>query len=248
MRFFTIAFIVLTLGIGQNTFAQSVDEILSNYYENIGGQENWKNLQGVKMTAKVKQGGLEIPVEIVQMNGGKQYQKITFQGQTIMQGVFDGENLWSTNFQSMKPEKADAETLENTKLDANDFPEPFMDYKEKGYTIELLGTETFEGTETFKLKLTKEPRTVDGQKVDDISYYFFESESFVPICVETEVKEGPAKGQVMQIKMSDYQEVDGLYFPFTISQGVKGGMSAPITMEKIELNPEVDNSIFAFPN
>lgn len=248
MKISTFVFLLLTCTFGQNIHAQTVDEILSSYFENIGGEANWKSLKGVKMTAKVNQGGLEIPVEIVQMTGGKQYQKITFQGQVIMQGVFDGENLWSTNFQSMKAEKADAETLENTKLDANDFPEPFMGYKEKGYTAEMLGTEDFEGSETFKIKLTKEPRTVDGEKVDDVSYYYFESESFVPIAVETEVKEGPAKGQVMQIKMSDYQEVEGLYFPFTISQGVKGGMSAPITMEKIELNPTIDESIFAFPN
>jgi hypothetical protein len=248
MKISTFVLFLMALLVGQSSHAQTVDEILSNYFENIGGEANWKKLSGVKMTAKVNQGGMEIPVEMVQLNGGKQYQKITFQGQVIMQGVFDGETLWNTNFQSMKAEMADAETLENTKLDANDFPEPFVGYKDKGYTVELMGTESFEGTETFKIKLMKEQKTVDGQKVDDVSYYYFESESFVPICVETEVKDGPAKGQFMQVKMSDYQEVEGLYFPFTITQGVKGGMSAPISVEKIELNPTIDNSIFAFPN
>jgi len=52
---------------------------------------------------------------------------------------------------------------------------------------------------------------------------------------------------ISETKMSDYQEVEGLYFPFSISQGVKDGQSQPITLDKIELNPQVDDSEFKFP-
>ena len=58
---------------------------------------------------------------------------------------------------------------------------------------------------------------------------------------------GPGKGMVSEIKFSDYQEVDGLYFPFSMTQGVKGGGGQPITMDKIELNPTVDSGAFKFP-
>lgn len=227
--------------------AQDVDEILDGYFENTGGKDAWSNLKGIKMMAKVNQGGLEIPLEIVQMSDGRQYTKITFQGNVIKQGVFDGTTLWSTNFQTMKAEKSDAETTENTKLDANDFPDSFFNYKDKGYTAELVGTETMDGTETFKVKLVKEPMTVDGNEVEDVTYYYFDIESYVPIAQEAEMKEGPAKGSVMQIKMSDYQEVEGLYFPHSMTQGVKGGQSQPIMIESIELNPEVSQEDFAFP-
>nr|WP_290941299.1 hypothetical protein [Haliscomenobacter sp.] len=40
--------------------------------------------------------------------------------------------------------------------------------------------------------------------------------------------------------MSDYQEVNGLFFPFALGQGVKGAGSQPIVITKIELNPQVD--------
>jgi hypothetical protein len=46
--------------------------------------------------------------------------------------------------------------------------------------------------------------------------------------------------------MSDYQEVNGLFFPFSLGQGVKGMGSQPITMTKIELNPQVDSKEFVF--
>ena len=52
---------------------------------------------------------------------------------------------------------------------------------------------------------------------------------------------------ISETKMSDYQEVDGLYFPFSITQGVKDGAGQPITIDKIELNPTVDDAVFEFP-
>ncbi len=89
--------------------AQTADEILVTYFENIGGLENLKKVEGMKMIANISQQGMEIPLEIVQLKSGKQMSLITFQGMEVKQGVFDGETLWSTNFQTMKAEKSDAE-------------------------------------------------------------------------------------------------------------------------------------------
>lgn len=248
MKTLRLALVLSLLAVTGIANAQNVDEIINTYFENTGGLEAWKKLNGIKINAKVNQGGIEIPLEIVQLKDGRQYTKITFQGQEIKQGVFDGTNLWNTNFQTMKAEKADDESLANAKLDANDFPDSFVDYKSKGYKVELAGKETFDGAETFKLKLTKEPRTIDGVKVDDVTYYFFEVDSFVPIGQEAEIKQGPAKGQVSQTKLSDYKEVAGLYFPYSMVQGLKGGQSQPLVIESIEVNPAVTDSDFAFPN
>lgn len=199
------------------------------------------------MTAKVNQQGMEIPLEMYQLADGKQMTVINFQGKEIKQGVFDGETLWGHNFMTMKAEKSDAEATANMKLDMNDFPDAFIDYKEKGYKVELLGKETIDGAETFKIKLTKEPVTIDGKKEDSITYYFFDTENFVPIAIQTEIKSGPGKGMMSEVTMSDYQEVDGLFFPFSMTQGVKGQPGAPLTITKIELNPTVDAALFAFP-
>ena len=227
--------------------AQTADEIIANYYENTGGLENWQKLEGIKMSAKVNQGGMEIPLEIIQLKNGKQMTSISFQGIELKQGVFDGEVLWNTNFQTQKAEKSDKETTDNMKIQAMDFPDPFMNYKEKGYTVELLGKEDLDGTETFKLKLTKKPLIVEGKEVENSSIYFIDAENFVPLVVQTEVRMGANKGMISEAKMSDYQEVGGLYFPFSLAQGVKDGQSQPLTIDKIELNPVVDDSAFEFP-
>jgi hypothetical protein len=227
--------------------AQTADEILNNYFENTGGVDVWRAVEGMRMKAKVNQGGMEIPLEIVRMKDGRQMTSITFQGLELKQGVFDGEVLWGTNMMTQKAEKSDAEATEMMKKEMNDFPDPFLDYQDKGYTVELMGKEDFNGTETFKIKLVKEPITVDGEEVQDVSYYFFETENFVPIAIHSEIKQGQAKGMISEITFSDYQEVEGLYMPFTMSQGVKGQGGQPVTMDSIELNPEVSDSDFAFP-
>ena len=226
--------------------AQSVDEIVGNYLENTGGAENWENVKGVRMNASINQMGMEIPIEMVQLKD-KMYTKISIQGQEIKQGVFDGETLWSTNFMSMKAEKSDQEDVDNVKNELAEFPDPFLNYKEKGFTVELMGTETVEGSDVYKIKLTKKPMVVDGEEVPNVSIYYFDSENFVPIMVHEEVMSGPGKGMIMESKMSDYQEVEGIYFPFSMTQGVKDQPGQPITIESIELNPSIDDSEFNFP-
>ena len=204
-------------------------------------------ITGMRMTAKINQGGMEIPLEIVQLKDGRQMTLISFQGQTLKSNVYDGEVLWGTNMMTQKAEKADAESTEIMKKEAKDFPDAFLDYKDKGYAVEYMGKEDFNGTETFKIKLTKDPVVIDGKEEEDVTYYFFETENYVPIAAQTEIKQGQAKGMISEVTFSDYQEVDGIYMAFTLTQGVKGNAGQPITMDTIELNPEVEDSEFAFP-
>ena len=222
--------------------AQTADEILNNYLENTGGEAAWNALEGVKMIGSVSSQGMDIPIEMHQMKDGKQLFKINLQGQEMTMMSFDGETMWTTNMMTMLPEKSDTETTQNMKINNQDFPSPFLNYKEKGYTVEYLGKETKEGTETFKLKLTKKPVMVDGKEEPTVSFYYFETENYVPILVEETMNSGPAKGQMSVSTFSDYQEVDGFYFSFSMSQG-----GQPIIVKEIILNPEVDAALFAFP-
>lgn len=235
-------FALVLLMFSATSNAQSADEVINKYLNTTGGADKWKALKGIKMEMTASQGGMEIPVEIVQLPGGKMYVKINLQGKEITQMAYDGDVLWNTNFMTMKAEKMDAETTANMKLNNQDFPEALLDYKSKGYTAEYIGKETKEGAECHKIKLTKKPIMVSGVKTDDVTFYYFETENNLVIASETEIKEGPMKGQKSTSTMSDYQEVEGMYFPFSISQ-----FGQPIKVKKITLNPVVDSKVFAFP-
>ena len=162
--------------------AQTADEIIENYIEKIGGDENWQNVKAIKMNAIINQMGMEIPIEMVQ-SANKSYTKIFIQGQEIKQGVFDGETLWSTNFMTMKAEKSSQEDIDKLKNELGEFPNPFLNYKEKGFSLEFMGTEIVDGSDTFKIKLIKKPMLIDEIEVPNVSVYYFDSKEFFPIMV-----------------------------------------------------------------
>ena len=236
MKLVKTLFILAFVAIAMPLSAQTADEIISTYIENTGG-DAWNDVQATKMSATVNQGGMSIPVTVYNTKDGKQAVVIEFNGQKITQMAFDGETLWTTNFMSMKPEKSSEEMSNNMKLNNNDFPSPLLHYKENGYEVEYIGTETKDGAETYKVKVVQEPVMMNGVETPSISYYYFDMDSYVPIAIET-----TQMGQPINITMSDYQEVEGLYFPFAMSQA-----GQPFQMSEIVVNPEIDETIFDFP-
>ncbi len=228
--------------------AQTAEEIIENYIENIGGQEAWSKIESMKVTGNGRQQGIDYPFVATYMKDGRRVVDINLQGNSFIVEAFDGENAWAMNFQTQKAEALDAETSLNNKNDAKDFiPDAFFNYKKKGYTVELLGKEAFEGTECFKIKLTKTPVLVDGKEEENIETYYFDTDNFVPIAMESIVKTGQAKGATAQILISDYQEVDGLYLAFSVIQKLNGQVGLEMTIKTIEFNTEVDDMIFNMP-
>lgn len=227
--------------------AQTADEIINKYIANTGGKDKWAALKSVKMTGKAKAQGMEIPVTILRGEGGKQKVVATFQGKEITQVAFDGNTGWTTNFMTMKAEKMDAEASENMKREAGDFPDAFHDYKKKGYKIAMEGKETVEGTECFKVKLTKTPLKVDGKEEENVSYYFFDSQNYVPIVTRSTAKTGQMKGTNVESVMSDYQDVNGLMLPLSVTVKYNGQTGQTITFDKVDTNIKIDDKEFVFP-
>ncbi len=226
--------------------AQTADEIINKYIENTGGREAWSKVTSMKSVGNVKAQGMDFPTTMLSKQN-KQKISFTFQGKEIVQPAFDGQVGWQTNFMTMKAEKMEAEDSEMLKSEFGDFPDAFLKYKEKGYTVELQGSETVEGTDCFKIKLTKKPVKADGVEVENASFYFFDKENYVPILVKSEIKKGPQKGKFSETSMSDYQEVNGLVLPFTIDQKFDGQTMASVKLTGIELNVTIDDKEFAFP-
>lgn len=227
--------------------AQTAEEIIEKYLTAIGGKEKLAALKSVKMTGKGKQGAMEFPMTMIQVAGGKEKNTFSFQGKEMVQPAFDGTTGWSTNFMTMKAEKMETEDAENKKREAGDFPDAFLNYATKGYKIALEGKEKVEGTECFKIKLTKKTMLVDGKEEENVVYYFFDTENYVPLVIRSTTKKGQAKGATIDVVLSDYQEVNGIFFPFSIAQKFNGQAGFAMVIEKVETNVVVDDKIFAFP-
>ncbi len=245
MKVLSMAALALLISVA--SYAQTADEIIAKYLENTGGKAKWEALKTVRMTAKVKAGAMELPLVMAQKAPNKVMSVAEFQGMKFYQGCFDGTTMWGTNQMTMKAEKSEAEESENMK-DQSELLDPFINYAARGYKVALEGKETIEGAECFKIKLTRKPVKVEGKEEENSSVYFFDAQNYVPIVVQTTVKKGQGKGMVMETVMSDYQEVNGLMFPFSMMQRAKGQPGGQaITIEKVETNIDLADALFAMP-
>jgi hypothetical protein len=219
-------------------FAQDVDDIINNYFENTGGADNWKNLKTMQLTADFEQGGMQMNMILYQNKDNMRRVDVEFQGNTIIQ-AYDGEVGWMVNpFMGIAtPQKMPQEMLDQ--MTAEKFESEFMNYQEKGHEVELEGKEEIEGSEAYKVKLTKN----DG----DVEYFYFDTENFVPIMQRQTVKYGPGQGQEAETYISDYQEVEGFLMPFLIDSKMNGQSVMKMIVEKYILNEEIDPSIFTMP-
>jgi len=238
MKIAKTVFVALLLSAIAPMSAQTADEVINNYFEKTGGMDAWAKVDGTHIAASVDAGGMEIPVDVYRFKDGRQLVKIDLMGQQITQVAYDGkENMWSTNPMTMETKKAEAEALAAMKTQANDFPSPFFNYKEKGYTAEMVGEETMDDKKVYKIKLTQNPIMKDGAEVPVVSYSYFDVDSKMLVASETEMN-----GQQMKSTMGNYKEVDGIMFPFEM-----GMTGQSLEIKSVTINPTLEAKEFSYP-
>ncbi|KAA3638891.1 MAG: hypothetical protein DWQ02_04500 [Bacteroidetes bacterium] len=220
--------------------AQTVEEILNNYFENIGGKDKWANIKSMKIEGTMSMQGMDLPLTVYSKAPNKEYVEMSVMDKTIIE-AFDGESSWRVNpfMGGTEPQKGTPEETE--KASKEQFQNEFINYKDKGHTITLEGKEEIEGTLCFKLKMVK----VTGEE----EIHFFDEETYVPIMIRTTItQEGFMKGKIAETYFSDYDEVgDGLIMAMYTESKMDGQTLQKMTIEKVEINPEIDDSQFTMP-
>ncbi|MAZ29548.1 MAG: outer membrane lipoprotein-sorting protein [Cytophagaceae bacterium] len=230
-----VLFLSLVVFFSLKAKSQTAEEIINRYIHNVGGQ-TWNELDAVKMKATLRQNGMNRQLTIYQTKDGKQAVIAKIDGKNVTQLAFDGINLWQTDIATQKPKKLSPEENRIFMESFQDFPSPFFKYKEKGYAVKNLGTVTKDGIETFKVSLRQPAIYVDGEETTTVSYYYFEKQNFMPIVIEIIKANRPDI-----ISLGDFREVEGFYFPYSISQNLY-----PISIKEILINPEIDPKVFQF--
>lgn len=218
--------------------AQSVDEIIKKNLEAKGGIQKIKAVKTVKVTAKIIQQGLEIPLIIQQKRPRMVRVDVTFQGKS-QTTAYDGESGWKTDpFQgSPDPEKIAGDDLKQAEEQA-DIDGALVDYKDKGHKVELLGKEDLEGTAVYKLKLTL--------KNGDVRDIYIDAGNYLELKVTMKRKTPGGEIELDQY-VGNYKPVNGLMFPFSIETKVKGQTANQIMIDKVEIDVPVDDSLFKMP-
>lgn len=229
----SISLLVLAFFFAGTVQAQTVEEVISKHIEAIGGKDAWKKVNTLKMEASLSVQGMDIPINIYQINNKAFRQDFTAMNMTGYT-IVSNDSGWNFNpLQGQsKPEPMPADQLSAQK-DQLDIQGELVDYKEKGHKVEMLGKEDVDGTEAIKVKLTRK----SGSEV----VYLFDPKSFYIIRSTSKMK---INGQdIEQIaNLSNYTKLpEGIVIPMTMETS---GAPAPIVIKKVEVNPTFDPALF----
>jgi outer membrane lipoprotein-sorting protein len=217
---------------------QTVDEIIAKNIEARGGMEKIKAVKSLRMTGKMMAQGQEMPFSVEMERPSNVRVEFTVQGKTTIQ-AYDGETGWMVApfLGSDEPEKVTGDDLKDLEEQA-DMDGTLVDYKAKGHTVELMGKELLQGTEVYKLKITL--------KNGNIRYIYIGKENNLELKTSSTQKR---QGEEFQIDafLGNYKSVDGLMVPYAVDQKVRDQTVSSFTVDKVELNIDLDDSIFKMP-
>jgi len=219
----------------------TVDQIVEKHTQAMGGIDKLKAIQSATVTGKASLmgGQMEAPIVMKIKRPASMRMEMTVQGKSFIQ-AFDGTTSWMINpfMGSSDPQKSNDEDTQQAKDDSDFIEGPLVDYKAKGNAVELIGKEDLEGTPAYKLKVTK--------KGGSIEYQFLDAQTFLPMRSSGKRKQ---MGQEAEFESNpgNYKPVNGVMMPYSLSQKVNGNAMLDLTIDKIEVNTPIDDSVFALP-
>jgi outer membrane lipoprotein-sorting protein len=220
--------------------AQSVDDIIAHYLKTVGGMEKIQSVKTLRRTGKfIGGGGFEAAILQENKRGNLVREEFALQGM-IGINAYDGKTGWKIEpWNGKKDAEALGEEEMKSILEDSDFDGPLVNYRQKGNKVEFAGRDTFEGTDTFKLKVTM----ANG----DTYVIYLDTDYYVPIKIETKRIVRGAEREYETV-LGDYKEVAGWYLPYSVEISVKGSQDRSKTVfEKIEANVAIDDGRFSMP-
>lgn len=219
----------------------TVDEIVASNLAARGGKQRIQSLGSIRESGTATGAGGKVAQIIREVKRPGLFRlEFTYQGTT---SVFanDGRSGWQIaplqgQFEPMAmPPEADAAAG----ADQRDIEGPLVDWEKKGHVVTLVGHESVDGKDAFKLKVAMQGGAVRYDYVDVASRQIVRSDI-------TRLIRGHAT--VLQNVFSDFREEGGLVFPHVIESRVKDRPQVlKIIIEKIELNPVLDDARFRIP-
>ncbi|MCA9742453.1 hypothetical protein KC734_12985 [candidate division KSB1 bacterium] len=222
--------------------AQSVDDLIAKHLDAVGGVEKLKSIQSMKITgtSAIPAMGVTASFTRTSMRPNMMRMDVQVQGQTMVQ-AYDGETAWQiVPFGGDPTPQAMPEAQAKYFRMQADLDGMLVDFKKKGHKIEFIGKEPVEEKDAYNLKVTMNTGDVTNIYLDTESYLQVKSRLVTP---------GPG-GNNLEIDsyFSDFKTVDGMTMAHTITQNNPMQGKVETKMTEVQVNPEVDKSIFQMPS
>ena len=233
--------VVILLCLPLLAWGQTAEELVAKNIAAKGGMEKIKAIHSLKMMGHYQDpDGFQAEVGQESKAPADLRQTFTLQGMSQVQ-AYDGSTGWQIDpFQGRRdPEMLGEDDLRSMSEDA-DFYGPLVDADAKGNKIEYVGHATIDGDDALKLKVTL--------KNGDIIDYYLDPDTFLEFRTE---RQQFIRGSVnlTVTEMGSYKQVDGVYYPFSLTTSSRRDMRNPstVTLSKIEANVPIDDAAFKMP-
>lgn len=220
-------------------------EIVDKNVAARGGLEAWQKIQTMAWVGHIESAhapapNMQFALEMKRPNMTRF--EIKAQNQKSVR-IFDGTNGWKLRPTSKG--KPDLQQYTNEELDyARNGPGidgPLMDYQAKGADVTLDGVDEVEGHQTYRLNV---------KLSSGVSHHvWIDAQTFLDLKYDREAVNASGQPIMVPVFYRNYQTIEGLQVPLMIETG-DGTIQTTdkMTIDKILINPPLDNQIFAKPD
>lgn len=224
------------------TPALTLEEIVTRYEAARGSRERWRALRSIEMEGTFTSFSEEAPFTLRRKRpnlyrfDSRMTRKETILAQDA-QGPWWLYPLYGIDSPARMEEESPVVVM--TARDAEIEPALFG-YQEKGHKVVLAGRGDVNGQETLRLELTRSNGWVETWHLDPRTY--------LEVAVDSKVFDYSQMPQEVQERayFSDFRTVGGLVIPHRIEKEY-GARQTVTKVEKIRVNPEVEDGVFAMP-
>lgn len=197
-------------------------KVFEMYEKAIGGKDAVNTVNSVFIKAEAEIQGQKLDLEIKNTTSGKSSTIVSMGGNNMRKQIFDGEN----GFLVVQGQKVPFTKEQKLAVKAESHPFPELISSD----VTLTGIENINGEDAYEIKLSETVKAYYGMT------------SGLKLQVVQIVQQGP-QTMTVPITYGDYKEVDGVKFPFTISQSM-GTMTLNFKVSDILINEGVSESDF----
>ncbi len=207
----------------------TVEQVLNKYIEAVGGRDKLsaEKDQTVKLTGSMQ--GMNITITMSKKAPNKFYQLVDF-GVGQQKIIFDG--IKGKSIAMGQEKELTGDQLESIKMEAE--MNPVLDYAKHGVKPELVGMESINNKDAYKVVLL----SLAGKK--STQYYDVNTGLLVRSITTAETQQGSFTST---IDFDDYKDVQGLKFPYKWVQSTPMG-SIELTTSSVEINTGLSDALF----
>jgi hypothetical protein len=222
---------VMAIVFAQFAQAQTVDEVIEKNITAMGGKDKLATLNSCRMEGAMSVQGTDVSITVTKLHGVGTRNDISvmntenYQIVTPTKGIMFMPVFGQSAPQDMPDDQVKA--LQNT-LDLHG---TFVNYKDKGIQVELLGKESTDGIECYKLKATFKNGNVTNYFIDTKTDRLYKSTTKTMV-----------NGEAVEAftTFTNYKQTpDGYWFAYTTTNS-----RGQTDFDKIETNIKVDENIF----